>query len=72
MIAEEGSSEMIADWTTSLEEVSVVLKQDTRVTVTAVDKDERRALVLLRKLSPARVRAVVLSRRQSGESLTGP
>ena len=72
MIAEECSSEMIADWTTSLEEVSVVLKQDTRVTVTAVDKDERRALVLLRKLSPARVRAVVLSRRQSGESLTGP
>ena len=61
---------MIADWTTSLEEVSVVLKQDTRVTVTAVDKDERRALVLLRKLSPARVRAIVLSRRQSGESPT--
>jgi phosphotransferase system HPr-like phosphotransfer protein len=62
---------MLADWITSLELVSVVLKQGTRVTITAVNKDERHALLLLQELSPARVRAVVLSQSQSGEILKG-
>ena len=56
-------------WAAALEEVTVCLEHDTKVTIRAVDKDERRALLRIKRLSPSRVTAVILSPPKLGAAL---
>jgi len=64
--AEEEKSRLDPDWTKALEQVSVVLKHDTQVTISAIDKDNRRAMLRIRKLTPSRMKAVILNHHQAG------
>ena len=39
---------------------------DTQVTISAIDKDNRRAMLRIRKLTPSRVKSVILNHRPAG------
>ncbi len=53
-------------WAAALEEVSVCLEHDTKVTIRAVNKDERRALLRIKRIMPSRVQAIILSPHELG------
>ena len=69
--AEEDQAWLEPIWAAALEEVSVSLAEDTRVTIRAVNRDQRRALLRVTKVSPSRVSAVILSRQGPGAALLG-
>ena len=68
--AEEDQAWLDPVWAAALEEVTVCLEDSTKVTIRAVNKDERRALLRIKRLSPSRVTAVILSPRKPGAALT--
>ena len=64
--AEEDQAWLDPVWAAALEEVSVCLEGNTKVTIRAVHKDERRALLRIKRLSASRVTAVILSPQKPG------
>ena len=64
--AEESQSWLDPVWAAALEEVSVCLEHDTKVTIRAVNRDERRAMLRIKQLTPSRVQAIILSPHEPG------
>ena len=70
--AEESQAWLDPIWAAALEEVSVCLEHDTKVTIRAVNKDERRALLRIKRVTPSRVQAIILRPHEPGAVLSRP